>query len=103
MSLDPNQISQLLALYQKQFPGGMPQQQAYQNAQAPQQAALGMGNAPVGTNTTAGGANALAKLVLAMMSRKRMQDYNQQYPQQGTTPIGGSTPPADPQGLMAAG
>jgi hypothetical protein len=93
MSADPNQIAQLIALYKQQFPGGMPQQQAYQQAQAPGQAALHMGNAPAGTNTAAGGTNALAKLMLALMQRKRMQDYNQQYPQQGTTPMGGPTTP----------
>jgi hypothetical protein len=103
MSADPNQIAQLIALYKQQFPGGAPQQQAYQQAQAPGQAAMAMGNAPAGTNTTAGGTNALAKLMLALMQKKRMQGYQAQYPQQGTTPMGGTTPPPDPQGLQAAG
>lgn len=109
MSADPNQMAQMLAMYRQMFPGGMPQAQAYQNAQAPMQAAMGMGNAPQGTNVGAGGTNALAKLVLAMLARKRMQDYQKQYPQQGTTAMGGSAMPpsaagGDPSGgSVAAG
>lgn len=104
MATDPNQMAQLLAMFKQMFPNGMPQAQAYQQAQAPAQAAMGMGNAPPGTNTGAGASNAIAKLLLALMQRKRMQDYQQQYPQQGVTPQGGATapqggvPPVDPGG-----
>lgn len=97
MSMDPNQISQMLAMYKQMYPNGLPstpQAQAYSQAQAPMAAAKALGNAPAGTNTTAGGVNALSKLMLALMQRKRMQDYMSQYPQQGTTAMGGASTPA---------
>lgn len=110
MATDPNQMAQIMALYKKMFPNGVPnaQAQAYSQAQSPMQTAAGLGNAPAGTNVGAGGTNAMAKLVLALLARKRMQEYNLQYPQQGlpqqpqgVTMTGGGTGPGD-QGMPGA-
>ncbi len=83
-----------------------PQAQALRSAQMPGTMAMNMGNAAPGTNTTAGGVNALTKLALAMMQRKRMQDYQKQYgPQvptqsQGVTLSGPVDNSSAPTGMM---
>ena len=71
MSMDPNQMQQMLAFYKAQFPG---------------QLAMGMGNAPAGTNAGAGDVNAMSKLAMALMQRNNMKKYSQQYPQQLAVP-----------------
>lgn len=79
--MDPNQQ---LALYQAQFPGMM---------------AANMGNAPAGTNQSAGTANALTKLVAALMQKRAMDQYRQKYgQQQQPTPVANAQPPVSPQG-----
>lgn len=78
MSVSPEQMQQMLAYYKAQFPGQM---------------AMGMGNAPAGTNKGAGDANAMSKLAMALMQRNAMQKYNQQYPQQQAAPIAQTPPP----------
>jgi hypothetical protein len=101
--MDPQMLAQLLM--RSQAP--TPQQQAYQTAQAPGQMAMSMGNAAPGTNVGAGTTNALTKLALAMMQRKRMQDYQKQYgtPQvptqaQGQTLSGPVDNSSAPTGMM---
>ena len=64
MSTSPDQMQQMLAYYKAQFPG---------------QIAAGMGNAPVGTNSGAGAANGMSKLLMALMQQNAMKKYQQQY------------------------
>ncbi len=78
--MDPNQMQQMLAYYKAQFPGQM---------------AMGMGNAPAGTNTGAGDVNAMSKLAMALMQRNAMQKYQQKYPQQAA-PVIPQTPVPTP-------
>lgn len=92
MSLDPQTIMRLI---QQQQMMQSPQAQAFQHAQAPGMMASSMGNASPGSNTTAGGVNALTKLALAMMQRRRMQDYQKQY---GTPQV-----PTQSQGVTLSG
>lgn len=58
----------------------------YYRAMFPGQIAMGMGNAPSGANAQAGQANAVTKLMLALMQQRAMQKYKQQYPQQPAVP-----------------
>lgn len=80
--MDPK-TQQMLDYYRASFPGMMAAQ---------------MGNAPAGTNGQAGGANALSKIMLALMQQKAMQKYKQQYPNnpvmtQGVTPSAPTSAP----------
>jgi hypothetical protein len=86
MSVSPDQMQQMLAMYKAQFPGQM---------------AASMGNAPAGTTQGAGAANGLSKLALAMIQQKRMQQLKQQLaqPQAATAPA--VPPPGQGQTLSA--
>lgn len=74
----------------------------YYKAMFPGQMAMGMGNAPGGTTPQAGQANALTKLMLALMQQRAMQKYKQQYPQQ-TTPTQTQPVTTNAPGGVAAG
>jgi hypothetical protein len=81
-----------------------PQMLAYYKAQFPGQLAMGMGNAPAGTNSGAGAANGLTKLMMALMQARAMQQYNKKYPQQPATPAIPNTPtPTQDQTSSAPG
>lgn len=75
----------------------------YYHAMFPGQMVSNMGNAPQGTNSTAGGANAVTKLALAMMQANRMKQYQQKYPQQPAPQAPGTTPPVQGQTLAMPG
>ena len=66
MSADPQQMQQLLQMYQMMYPQQSPQQQGLGMIQ--QQVGTG---APAGTNSRAGAANGLTQLALAMMRAKQ--------------------------------
>lgn len=109
MSMDPQMIQMLLARYKSQFP----QQGAQQGQSNPlagfdaAQQSLSAG-APPGTNRTAGGVNAAAQLIVAMMRARKQQQLQQQLqqqqnqqpamptPSQGITPGGGVDSSASP-------
>lgn len=90
MSVSPDQMQQMLAMYKAQFPGQM---------------AASMGNAPAGTTQGAGMSNGLSKLALAMIQQKRMQQLKQQLAPktQAPTPSQGQTLSAPVAASMAPG
>lgn len=85
MSVTPQQMQQMLAMYRQQFPGTgqpaptVPQQQLQGLNQA--SAALGAG-APAGTNKTSGAVNGSAQLIMAMMKAQKQKQIQQQLNQQ---------------------
>jgi hypothetical protein len=98
MSLDPATIMQLIQKSQGQQVVPPAQAQAFQSAQLPGVMASRMGNAPAGSNASAGTVNAMTKLALAMMQRKRMQDYQKQYGSPGMPQA-----PTQSQGVTLSG
>jgi len=79
MSVSPQQMQQMLAMYQQQFPNGQPQTPAQQQLQGLNQASAGLGaGAPAGTNKTAGGVNGAAQLMTALMKAQKMKQIQQQ-------------------------
>lgn len=80
MSITPQQMEQMLAMYKQQFPSGQPaptpQQQQLQGLNSVSQS-LGAG-APAGTNKTAGGANGAAQLMAALMKAQKQKQIQQQ-------------------------
>ncbi len=91
MSMSPQQMQQMLAMYKQQFPNGQPQpaptpeQQQLQGLnQASQNLAAGPG---AGTNKAAGGVNGAAQLITALMKAQKIkqiqQGLNQQQVQAG--------------------
>lgn len=91
MSMSPQQIQQMLAMYKQQFPAGgaqpaptLQQQQLQGLNQAGMNLAAGPG---AGTNKSAGGVNGAAQLITALMKAQKMkqiqQGLNQQQVQAG--------------------
>jgi hypothetical protein len=89
MSVNPQQIQQMLAQYNQNFTPQQNQQLAGFDAA---QAQLGQG-APMGTNRQAGAVNGASQLLLALIKAKKMQQLQQQQKQQ-TQPA--PTTPATP-------
>jgi hypothetical protein len=112
MSMSPQQMQQMLAMYKQQFPQGQPATPQQQQLQGLNQVSAGLGAGPgAGTNKTAGGVNGAAQLITALMKAQKMKQIQNQlnssqaqgapqgsvapmYPSQGTTP-------SDPAGTLA--
>ncbi len=80
MSMTPQQMQQMLAMYKQQFPQGQPapptpQQQQMQSINM---ATAGLGSgAPAGANRTAGGVNGAAQLIAALMKAQKQKQIQQ--------------------------
>lgn len=82
MSMSPQQMQQMLAMYKQQFPSGTPlppeQQQQQQQLQGMNQVSAGLAaGAPAGTNRTAGAVNGTAQLLAALMTAKKQKQIQQ--------------------------
>jgi hypothetical protein len=102
MSVSPAQMQQLLAGYNP-----TPQQQQMQGLNAAQQSLAG--GAPAGTNRTAGVANGISQLLVALMKAQKQKQLQQQLqggqpamptPGQGVTPGGQIDTSSAPTGMM---
>ncbi len=84
MSANPQDMQQMLAMYKSLY--GNPQLQGLNQIQH------GLaGGAPVGTNTTSGGVNAAAQLMVALMKAQKQKQLQQQAQNPQSPP--GTTPP----------
>lgn len=80
MSMTPQQMQQMLAMYKQQFPQGQPapltpQQQQMQSLN---QVSEGLAQGPgAGTNRTAGSVNGAAQLIAALMKAQKQKQIQQ--------------------------
>jgi lipopolysaccharide biosynthesis regulator YciM len=98
MSMNPQQMQQMLAQYRQQFPGGMPapqQQQLQGIGQVQQGLQAGPG---AGANKTAGGVNGAAQLMVALMKAQKQKQIQQQLNQ---AQVNQATPGLSQQSLDA--
>jgi hypothetical protein len=78
MSMTPQQMQMMLAMYKQQFPNGQPQTQQQQQLAGIDQATANLGaGAPAGTNRTAGGVNGAAQLIAALMKAQKQKQIQQ--------------------------
>jgi hypothetical protein len=72
MSVTPEQMQQMLAMYKQQFPNGGQGLSGYDAMPSMPT------SAPAGANKTAGGVNGAAQLIVALMKAKKQSDTQRQ-------------------------
>lgn len=78
MSMSPQQMQQMLALYKQQFPNGQPLTPEQQQMQGLNQIGSGLAAGPgTGTNRTAGGINGASQLIVALMQAQKTKKIQQ--------------------------